>query len=642
MKKPTIALTLTRYGLTIAVVLGLVTGSFQIIRDYSHEKLRHDSFIQKMLVLASAGAVQAAFQLDKNLAAEAAQPLLVYDFITAVTIIDDRGISIANLARKPPPTAIDHLTKLITEPYKFYEIKLIESKTGIHVGKLSVEVRHSTLLQDFYTRSIHLVITGILKNLFLTALLLYLFHLVLSLPLSVLIKRLNTVDPRKPEPFRLPQRIARANNEITDVALSTNHILRASQDHLHELENSQALTKKMTNQLRHSERLSAIGQLVGGVAHDFNNILAIILGCLELLENQALDERGKRLLTMARDATDKGSKLTSQLLAYSRNQPLEPTPILASELLPNMEQLLQRALGEQYALEFITSSGLWHCFADPQQLETVLLNLTLNARDAMPNGGNLTIEVRNTWLDVEYCAQEGEVEPGQYVCFAISDNGAGMSKKVIAHAFEPYFSTKPVGKGSGLGLAMAYGFVKQSGGHIKIYSEEGQGTTVKLYLPRYSQPVKASTFPAPPVVLVPDFAGCCILVVEDDPLVLEVVKAQLVEMQIKVITATDAKTALTVFHHTQKLDAALIDIVLPGQLNGRQLANLLEAERPNFRIAFMSGYTENAIIHNARLDEGVILLQKPFSRKNLALVLNRLLNRGNNDLENVQAVLDKN
>ena len=642
MKKPTIALTLTRYGLTIAIVLGLVTGSIQIIRDYSDEKLRNDSFIQKMLVLASAGAVQAAFQIDKTLAEEAAQPLLVYDFITAVTIIDDRGIHIADLARKPPPKAIDQLTKLFTEPYKLYEIKLIESKTGIYVGKLSVEVRSGILLDDFYDRSIHVIITGILKNLFLTILLLYLFHLVLSLPLSMLTKRLNTVDPRKPEPFRLPQRIARANNEITEVALSANHILRASQDYLHELENSQALTKKMTNQLRHSERLSAIGQLVGGVAHDFNNILAIILGSLELLENQALDKRGKRLLTMARDATDKGSKLTSQLLAYSRNQPLEPTPILASELLPNMEQLLRRALGEQYALEFITSSGLWHCFADSQQLETVLLNLTLNARDAMPNGGNLTIEVRNTWLDVEYCAQEGEVEPGQYVCFAISDNGTGMSKKVIAHAFEPYFSTKPVGKGSGLGLAMAYGFVKQSGGHIKIYSEEGQGTTVKLYLPRYSQLVKPSTFSEPTVVLVPDFAGYCILVVEDDPLVLEVVKAQLMEMQIEVITATDAKTALTAFHHTQKLDAALIDIVLPGHLNGRQLANLLEAERPHFRIAFMSGYTENAIIHNARLDEGVILLQKPFSRKNLALVLNRLLNRGNNDLENVQAVLDKN
>lgn len=640
MKKPTIALTLARYGLTIAVILGLMTGSIQIIRDFSDEKLRNQSFIQKMLVLSSAGAIQAAFQIDKSLAEEAARPLLIYDFITSVTIIDDRGVQIANLVRKPALQPIDHLTKLFTEPYELYEIKLIESKTDIDVGKLSVEVRNSTLLQDFYERSIRVIVTGILKNLLLTALLLYLFYLVLSLPLSLLTQRLNTVDPRKPEPFLLPLRIVQANNEITEVALSANHILRASQDYLRELANSQALTKKMTNQLRHSERLSAIGQLVGGVAHDFNNILAIILGSLELLENQALNERGKRLLSMARDATDKGSKLTSQLLAYSRNQPLEPTPILASELLSSMEELLQRTLGEQYALEFITSSGLWHCFADQQQLETVLLNLTLNARDAMPNGGNLTIEVRNTWLDLEYCAQEGDVEPGQYVCFAISDNGIGMSKQVMAQAFEPYFSTKPVGKGSGLGLAMAYGFVKQSGGHIKIYSEEGEGTTVKLYLPRYSQPVKANRLPELPRYLPPDFAGCCLLVVEDDPLVLEVIKAQLMEMQIEVITASDASTALDLLQQTPKIEAALIDIVLPGNLNGRQLANRLEAEYPSFRVAFMSGYTENAIIHNARLDEGVILLQKPFSRKNLALVLNRLFNKGN-DPRGVQAVRDK-
>jgi signal transduction histidine kinase/CheY-like chemotaxis protein len=640
MKKPTIALTLARYGLTIAVVLGLMTGSIQIIRDFSDEKLRNQSFIQNMLVLSSAGAIQAAFQIDKSLAEEAARPLLIYDFITSVTIIDDRGVQIANLVRKPALQPIDHLTKLFTEAYELYEIKLIESKTDIYVGKLSVEVRNSTLLQDFYERSIRVIVTGIFKNLLLTALLLYLFYLVLSLPLSLLTQRLNTVDPRKPEPFLLPARIVQANNEITEVALSANHILRASQDYLRELANSQALTKKMTNQLRHSERLSAIGQLVGGVAHDFNNILAIILGSLELLENQALNERGKRLLSMARDATDKGSKLTSQLLAYSRNQPLEPTPILASELLSSMEELLQRTLGEQYALEFITSSGLWHCFADQQQLETVLLNLTLNARDAMPNGGNLTIEVRNTWLDLEYCAQEGDVEPGQYVCFAISDNGIGMSKQVMAQAFEPYFSTKPVGKGSGLGLAMAYGFVKQSGGHIKIYSEEGEGTTVKLYLPRYSQPVKAKRPPELSHYLPPDFAGCCLLVVEDNPLVLEVIKAQLMEMQIEVITASDASTALDLLQQTPKIDAALIDIVLPGNLNGRQLANRLEAEYPSFRVAFMSGYTENAIIHNARLDEGVILLQKPFSRKNLALVLNRLFNKGN-DPRGVQAVRDK-
>lgn len=640
MKKPTIALTLARYGLTIAVVLGLITGSIQIIRDFSDEKLRNHDFIQKMLVLSSAGAIQAAFQIDKSLAEAAARPLVIYDFITSVTIIDDRGIPIAHLVRKPPLQPIDHLTKLFTEAYELYEIKLIEPKTDIYVGKLSVEVRNSTLLQDFYERSIRVIVTGILKNLLLTALLLYLFYLVLSLPLNLLTQRLNTVDPRKPEPFLLPPRIVKANNEITELALSANHILRASQDYLRELANSQALTKKMTNQLRHAERLSAIGQLVGGVAHDFNNILAIILGSLELLENQALNERGKRLLSMARDATDKGSKLTSQLLAYSRNQPLEPTPILASELLSSMEELLQRTLGEQYALEFITSSGLWHCFADQQQLETVLLNLTLNARDAMPNGGNLTIEVRNTWLDLEYCAQEGDVEPGQYVCFAISDNGTGMSKPVMAQAFEPYFSTKPVGKGSGLGLAMAYGFVKQSGGHIKIYSEEGEGTTVKLYLPRYSQPVKANRTPELPRYLPPDFAGCCLLVVEDDPLVLEVIKAQLMEMQIEVITAADASTALDLLQQLPKIDAALIDIVLPGHLNGRQLANRLEAEYPSFRVAFMSGYTENAIIHNARLDEGVILLQKPFSRKNLALVLNRLFNKGN-DPRGVQAVRDK-
>ncbi|WP_020561196.1 ATP-binding protein [Thiofilum flexile] len=626
MKKRTIALTLTRYGLAIAVSLGLITSAIQITQDFTDESPRNTHFIQNILAVASAAAMQAAFQLDKGLALEAAQPLMIYEFITSVTITDDRNVRIAHLTRPPKFPFFDHVTRFFTAPYKVYDIPLTESKTRIYVGKLSIEVHNNTILQDFYRRSLNVVAIGILKNVLLTALLLYLFYWGLTTPLKALNQCLTAVDPRQPEPFPLPKRIAKANNEITTMALSANHILNTSRAHLQELSEAQALTKKMTQQLRHSERLSAIGQLVGGVAHDFNNILAIIMGSLELLESMEHSERGKKLLTMAHGATDKGSKLTAQLLAYSRNQPLEPTPILAGELFHNMENLLRRALGEQYALEFVISSGLWHCFADRQALETVLLNLALNARDALPNGGNLTIEVRNTWLDIDYCLQEGDVTSGQYVCFAISDNGMGMSKETVARAFEPYFTTKPIGKGSGLGLSMAYGFAKQSGGHIKIYSEEAQGTTVKLYLPRYTQALTAKPAVERVSAIMPNFTGYCLLVVEDDPLVLEVVKAQLMDMNIQVITAPEADTALALFHSHPHIDAALLDITLPGKLNGRALASLLEAERPYFKVAFMSGYTENAIIHNARLDEGVILLQKPFSRKHLARVLSRLLN----------------
>ena len=263
-----------------------------------------------------------------------------------------------------------------------------------------------------------------------------------------------------PEQSRCRDRISTANNELTDLANSTNNILDSNREYLAELDEAKRENEEVTEQLRHTERLSIIGKLVGGVSHDFNNILAVILGSLELLQQKSsLNDEAKELVNMGVVATERGAKLTSQLLSYSRKQPLDPKPILIQGYFLDLEKLLARVLGEQYDIEFMLPEGHTYCFADANQLESVILNLAINARDAMPDGGKLTIEAFHSLLDDTYCAQQDDdVVPGQYICFAVTDNGTGMSQDVVKQAFEPFFTTKEISKGSGLGLSMAYGF----------------------------------------------------------------------------------------------------------------------------------------------------------------------------------------
>jgi PAS domain S-box-containing protein len=367
-------------------------------------------------------------------------------------------------------------------------------------------------------------------------------------------------------------------------------------------------------ELFQAQKMEAIGQLTGGVAHDFNNLLTVVIGNLELSQRLLAsstdgDARLRRAIGNAMRGAQRAANLTERLLAFSRQQPLEPRVIDVNQLLHGLADLLGRSLGENIDIETVGAGGLWRVEIDPVQLEAAILNLALNARDAMPHGGRLTIETHNAHLDEQYCRRHADIRPGQYVQIAITDTGSGMSEDVIARAFDPFFTTKQVGQGTGLGLSQVYGFVKQSGGHVKIYSEVGQGTTVKIYLPRLLRGSAAEqelNSEAPG-----NEAHETILVVEDDRDVRSYIVDTLRELDYRVLEAADAEAALGLIERGERrIDLLLTDVVLPGR-SGRQLVDQVIKSRPDIKVLYMTGYSRNAIVHQGRLDPGVALIQKP-------------------------------
>jgi PAS domain S-box-containing protein len=377
--------------------------------------------------------------------------------------------------------------------------------------------------------------------------------------------------------------------------------------------------------LRHSQKLEAVGQLTGGVAHDFNNLLQVILGNLDILQRDLPPEAGRlrRAVTSASNGAKRAASLTQRLLAFSRRQPLDPRPLELNALISGLSDLLHRTLGEIVSVEIVVAAGLWRVEVDPAELESAILNLALNARDAMPQGGKLTIETANAEIDDAYSSAHAEVASGQYVSIAVSDTGMGMDEKTVAQAFEPFFTTKPVGKGTGLGLSQVYGFVKQSGGHVKIYSEIGQGTTVKIYLPRFF--ATAEEQPQSEAGPVPEAASETILVVEDDPDVRAFSVQSLRELGYHVLEAVDGHAALRLLEAPRRIDLLFTDVVLPGGLTGAQVAARARAGRPDLKVLFTTGYARNAITHHGRLDRGVHLLTKPFAVQDLAKKLRDVL-----------------
>jgi len=363
------------------------------------------------------------------------------------------------------------------------------------------------------------------------------------------------------------------------------------------------------------------------VAHDFNNLLQIISGNLQLLEMNPGGAETGRWIGNARSAVEKGAKLASYLLAFGRRQPLEPKVVKISRVVTGMEDMLRRALGEEIEVELVISGGLWNTAVDVAQVENAVLNLAINARDAMHGSahgaGRLTIEANNAVLDDLYCRTHADVAPGQYVLLAVTDTGAGMTPDVLRQAFEPFFSTKPEGKGTGLGLSMVYGFVKQSGGHVKIYSEPGQGTTVKLYLPRTT----AAEEPLGPLEAQQPAVGGTetVLVAEDDEAVRTTVVEMLTALGYRVLKASDAASALAVVESGVPIDVLFTDVVMPGTLRSPELARMAKERLPNLAVLFTSGYTENAIVHGGRLDPGVELLGKPYTRESLARRIRQVL-----------------
>ncbi|MGY3611104.1 PAS domain S-box protein [Bradyrhizobium sp. Lot11] len=383
-----------------------------------------------------------------------------------------------------------------------------------------------------------------------------------------------------------------------------------------------ALQAAQATMLR-SQKLEAIGQLTGGVAHDFNNLLQVISGNLQLLSKDiAGNARAEMRVQSALAGVARGSKLASQLLAFARRQPLEPRVVNAGRLIKNMDEMLRRALGGEIEVETVVAGGLWNSLVDPDQLENAVLNLAINARDAMNGEGRLTIEASNAFLDDEYVRQHAELSAGQYVMIAVTDTGTGIPPDILERVYEPFFTTKTEDKGTGLGLAMVYGFLKQSGGHVKIYSEVGAGTTVKLYFPRAV--ASEDTLVGAPSGEVQGGQET-ILVVEDDDEVREVAVSMLTELGYRVVKARDAASALVVVDSGIPIDLIFTDVMMPGSLRSPDLARKTKERLPNVAVLFTSGYTQNAIVHGGRLDPGVELLAKPYTREALARKIRHVL-----------------
>lgn len=375
--------------------------------------------------------------------------------------------------------------------------------------------------------------------------------------------------------------------------------------------------------LHQVQKLEALGHMTGGIAHDFNNLLTVILGATRLLQHTAGgDPQMLQRIDMVTAAAERGARLIQQLLAFARRQPLEPEIINLGQLMTEVLPMVRRALGSKVTVEYVTSGSLWNTAIDATQFQTAVLNLAINGRDAMPEGGKITIEVANAALDETYAANHPDVEPGQYVMFAITDTGKGMDQATSMRALDPFFTTKPAGEGTGLGLPQVYGFVKQSGGHLKIYSKVGEGTTIKLYLPRsHGEPFAQQRHAASLALTGTEM----ILLVDDDEIVCTTVNSMLESLGYEVITAANGAAALSILENNPAIALLFTDVVMPGAINGRILAERAMELIPKIKILFTSGCTENSIVHNSRLDPGVEFLSKPYDRERLAMKVRRVL-----------------
>jgi PAS domain S-box-containing protein len=378
--------------------------------------------------------------------------------------------------------------------------------------------------------------------------------------------------------------------------------------------------ERVEEALRQSQKMEAVGQLTGGLAHDFNNLLAGISGSLELMQTRMQQGRFndvERYMAAAQGASKRAAALTHRLLAFSRRQTLDPKPTDVNRLVSGMQEMIQRTVGPGILIEVVGASGIWPALVDPSQLENALLNLCINARDAMPSGGRITVEMANKWLD-ERAARHLDMPEGQYLALSVTDTGTGMPPEVIARVFEPFFTTKPLGAGTGLGLSMIYGFAQQSGGQVRIYSEVDKGTTVSIYLPRHYGEIDREDGRTATATLPRSEQGETVLVVDDEPTVRMLVTDILEDLGYTAIEASDSVAGLKVLQSDVRIDLLVTDVGLPGGMNGRQMADAARTSRPDLRVLFITGYAENSVLGNGHLAPGMAVLTKPFAVDTMA------------------------
>ena len=411
------------------------------------------------------------------------------------------------------------------------------------------------------------------------------------------------------------------------------HALQMSRDSLKtaydQLIGETTRREALESQLRQSQKLEALGHLTGGIAHDFNNMLGVIVASLHLLRRKLGDSNGDyvQLIDSAMDGADRAAAMVRRLLAFSRRQPLSPRPLDPNKFVSSVSDMVRRALGEKIELETVLAGGLWATKIDQHELESAIVNLAVNARDAMPDGGKLTIETANCFLDDAYATENIEVNPGQYVMIAVTDTGQGMPPEVLSQAFDPFFTTKPTGKGTGLGLSQVHGFVKQSGGHVKIYSEPGRGTCIKLYLPRFNNVETPAELPLPrprPLELPLGRPEELVLIVEDDDTARRVTAQGVRELGYSVLEAENGRAAIDIIRRRADIALMVTDVVMPD-MDGARLAREAVFRRHSLRVLFITGYTRNAIVHNGVLDKDVKLLTKPFTLEQLAVKMREIL-----------------
>ena len=387
--------------------------------------------------------------------------------------------------------------------------------------------------------------------------------------------------------------------------------------------------RSIEEQLRQSQKMEAVGQLTGGLAHDFNNLLTGISGSLEMMKVRLAQGRTSELehyFTAAGGAVKRAAALTHRLLAFARRQTLDPKATNVNRLLSGLEELVRRTVGPGIQVEVVGASGLWPTFVDPNQLENAVLNLCVNARDAMPDGGKLTIETANKWID-DRAARRHDLPVGQYISVCVTDTGVGMTPEVITKAFDPFFTTKPIGEGTGLGLSMIYGFARQSGGQVRIYSEVGQGTTMCIYLPRHGEDAPLDDEGELQANVSPSGEGEVVLVIDDEPTIRMLVAELLADAGYAVIEAPDGPAGLKVLESNARIDLLITDVGLPGGMNGRQVADAARVSRPNLKVLFITGYAENAVIGQSRLENGMFVMTKPFQMDLLAHRIREIIER---------------